>query len=80
MLLQNMREGGNSGTAPGAHQRAGIVQLCSGSHLPFDLGQNAAFLQLPFSLLISVSLQYVRHMIQGAEVWLKDSPESPFGN
>lgn len=75
-----MREGVRSGTAPGAHPRAEMVQLCSGFHLPFDLGQNAASLQLLFSLLISVSFQYVRHMIQGAEIWLKVSPESPFGN
>lgn len=75
-----MREGGSSGTAPGAHPGAEMVQLCLGSPLPFDLGQNAAFFQPLFSLLISVSLQYVRHMIEGAEVRLKDFPGSPFGN
>lgn len=75
-----MREGRSSGTAPGAHPGVKMVQLCYASHHLFDLGQNAASLQPLFSLLLSVSLQYVRHMIQGAEVRLNDSPESPFGN
>lgn len=47
---------------------------------PLNLDKMLPSLQLLFSLPISLSLQYVRHMIQGAEVWLKDSPESPFGN